>query len=322
MLSAAVRAENYSDFGNTLNGKVAGRLALSENLAVRGSFSTGFRAPSLAQMYFNSTFTNFVSGQAVDVKLANNSDALTTALGIPKLKQETAQNISLGLTATPAKGLSVTLDGYQVTVADRVVLTGGFDDADDIAGPFLQAENVSFAQFFTNAVNTQTRGLDLVVSYAKNLKNAQRINLSAALNVNQMEITDIYTNELLTGKEDSYFGRREQLFLLASAPPMKGVASIDYHKSKFSASLRGTYFAGITLEDWVGSDDVYDPRVTLDLSLSYALSDALRATLGVSNLTDALPTLQDSETEGGGLYDPVQMGSMGRYFFARASYRF
>ena len=322
MLSAAVRAENYSDFGNTLNGKIAGRLALSENLAVRGSFSTGFRAPSLAQMYFNSTFTNFVSGQAVDVKLANNSDALTTALGIPKLKQETAQNISLGLTATPAKGLSVTLDGYQVTVADRVVLTGGFDDADDIAGPFLQAENVSFAQFFTNAVNTQTRGLDLVVSYAKNLKNAQRINLSAALNVNQMEITDIYTNELLTGKEDSYFGRREQLFLLASAPPMKGVASIDYHKSKFSASLRGTYFAGITLEDWVGSDDVYDPRVTLDLSLSYALSDALRATLGVSNLTDALPTLQDSETEGGGLYDPVQMGSMGRYFFARASYRF
>ncbi len=322
LVSGAFRVENYSDFGSTANGKLAARLALSENLAVRGSFSTGFRAPSLAQMYFNSTFTNFVSGQAVDVKLANNYDALTEALGIPKLKQETAQNFSLGLTATPAKGLSITLDGYQVSVADRVVLTGGFDDADDIAGPFLQAENVSFAQFFTNAVNTQTRGADLVVSYSKNLSGAQRISTSAALNVNRMKITDIYTNALLTGKEDSYFGRREQLFLLASAPPMKGVASIDYFNGKLAASLRGTYFAGITLEDWVGADDVYDPRVTLDLSLSYSLTDALRATVGVSNLTDALPTLQDSETEGGGLYDPVQMGSLGRYFFARASYRF
>jgi len=321
-VSGAFRFENYSDFGPTANGKLAARLALSENLAVRGSFSTGFRAPSLAQMYFNSTFTNFVSGQAVDVKLANNSDALTTALGIPALKQETAQNFSLGLTANSSKGLSITLDGYQVSVADRVVLTGGFDDADDIAGPFLQAENVSFAQFFTNAVNTKTQGVDLVLSYSKNLSGAQRISTGAALNVNRMEITDIYTNALLTGKEDSYFGRREQLFLLASAPPMKGIANVDYVNGKFAGSLRATYFAGITLEDWVGADDVYDPRVTLDLSLSYSLTDDLRATLGVSNLTDALPTLQDSETEGGGLYDPVQMGSLGRYFFARASYRF
>ena len=263
-----------------------------------------------------------MSGQAVDVKLANNIDPLTEALGIPALKQETAQNVSLGLTATPAKGLSITLDGYQVSVADRVVLTGGFDDADDIAGPYLQAENVSFAQFFTNAVNTQTRGADLVVNYSKNLSGSQRISTSAALNVNRMKITDIYTNALLTGKEDSYFGRREELFLLASAPPMKGVASVDYFIGKLAASLRGTYFAGVTLEDWVGADDVYAQRVTLDLSLSYSLTEDLRATLGVSNLTDALPTLQDSETEGGGLYDPVQMGSLGRYFFARASYRF
>ena len=146
------------------------------------------------------------------------------------------------------------------------------------------------------------------------------LNTSLALNVNNMTIDRVYTNDQLTGKEDSYFGRREQLFLLASAPPMKANVGLNYTKGKWFASLRGTYFDQVIIEDWVGTDDVYDARLTLDLSLSYALGAKLRATVGVNNLTDQLPTFQDSETETGGMYDAVQMGTMGRFFFGRITY--
>ena len=321
MLGAAGRFENYSDFGATTNGKLAGRYAVNENFALRGSFSTGFRAPSLAQLYFNSTFTNFVSGVAVESKLANNADPVTSALGIQPLKQETAQNISFGFTSTPAKGVTLTVDGYSVDVKDRVVLTGGFGDDDPDVGSILQAQNVSFVQFFTNAVDTRTTGVDVVSTYAKNLAGGI-LNASVAVNINNMSIDRVYTNAQLAGKEDSYFGRREQLFLLASAPPLKANVGLNYTKGKLFTSLRATYFDQVVIEDWVGTDDVYDARVTLDLSMSYAMSEKLRATVGVNNLTDALPTIQDSETETGGMYDAVQMGIMGRFFFGRLTYSF
>jgi len=319
MIGGAARFENYSDFGQTTNGKLAARYAINEKFAIRGSFSTGFRAPSLAQLYFNSTFTNFVSGVAVESKLANNADPITSALGISALKQETAQNMSFGFTAAPARGITLTVDGYSMDVKDRVVLTGGFGDDDPDVGSILQAQNVSYVQFFTNAVDTRTTGVDIVATYAKNLAGGM-LNTSLALNVNNMTIDRVYTNDQLTGKEDSYFGRREQLFLLASAPPMKANVGVNYTKGKWFASLRGTYFDRIVIEDWVGTDDVYDPRLTLDLSLSYALGAKLRATVGVNNLTDQLPTFQDSETETGGMYDAVQMGTMGRFFFGRITY--
>ncbi len=319
MIGVAGRMENYSDFGTTTNGKVAGRFAVNENFALRGSFSTGFRAPSLAQLYFNSTFTNFVSGVAVESKLANSADPITSALGIEDLKQETAQNISFGFTSTPARGLTLTVDGYSMDVKDRVVLTGGFGDDDPDVGSILQAQNVSYVQFFTNAVDTRTTGVDIVSTYAKNLAGGM-LNTSVALNINQMTISRVYTNDQLMGKEDAYFGSREQLFLLASAPPMKANVGLNYTKGKLFTSLRATYFDKVVIEDWVGTNDEYDARITLDFSVSYAMAEKLRLTAGVNNLTDALPTFQDSETESGGMYDAVQMGITGRFFFGRLTY--
>lgn len=320
-LSAATRFENYSDFGSTLNGKLAARLQLTDGVALRASAGTGFRAPSLAQLYFNSIYTDFVSGVAVDKFLAKNNSPVTRALGIEPLKQETSTSFGAGITANFGS-FSATADFYRVQIEDRIVLTGDFYNDDDQIGAVLQSLNVGSARFFANAINTTTTGLDLVMTYNVPLSGAQRLNVMLAANVNNMTIDQVNTSEKLRGKEDFYLSNREKLFILASAPPLKGNLTLDYRTGRWGANVRLTYFDKIELEDYIGELDVYDPRMTLDLSLSHNLSANLRWTIGAANLLNAYPTKQNQETEGGGLYDAVQMGFNGTFLFTRLGFTF
>ena len=226
-LSAALRYEDYSDFGNTITGKLAARYAISDKYAIRGSVSNGFRAPSLAQIYFSSTYTNVENGQIIDELIADNKSVITRAAGIPGLTEEQSINGSFGITAKPTTALSITLDAYYVTIADRIVLTDGFGQDDDSIGATLEALNVGYARFFTNAVDTKTMGLDAIISY-KIYMNDNTLTLTYAGNFNQMEVTAIHTNELLAGKEDNYFSDREEYFLLACAPLVKMHFNVEY----------------------------------------------------------------------------------------------
>jgi iron complex outermembrane recepter protein len=288
-------------------------------LAFRGAVGTGFRAPSLAQVYFNSTFTDFVSGQAVDKIIARNNSPITRTLGIPALTEEKAQTASLGFTAAYGP-LTATVDGYYVAIEDRIVLTGAFGDDDPDIGDELQALNVGAAQFFTNALDTETLGLDVVLAYEARF-GASDLRLSFAGNFNDMTLGDIETSEPLEGKEDVYFGAREQAFLLASAPPSKLNLTLDYERGPVSTNVRLVRFGEVTLIDWLDTEDVYEAKITADASLGFAVSDAVRLTLGGSNLFDTYPTLQDTETETGGLWDAVQMGFGGRFYYARLGVR-
>jgi iron complex outermembrane receptor protein len=316
MVGGAVRFEDYSDFGNTLNAKLATRVRVLDELALRGSVSTGFRAPSLAQIHFNSVFTDFVSGVAVDKLIARNNSPITRALGIPALKEETATSFSVGFTTMPIEGLNVTVDGYYVKIEDRIVLTGAFDESDPDIGADLAALGVGAAQFFTNALDTKTLGLDVIVSYLFSL-GENRFNVSYAGNFNDMELGDVKTSPRLRGKEDIYFGRREQHFLLASAPPAKNSGSVGFDRGRFHATVRVTHFGRITLIDWLDTEDVYHSKVTTDLSLGYDIADNLTLILGSANVFDVYPDMQDTETETGGLWDAVQMGFSGRFLFGR-----
>ncbi len=320
-LGAAVRFENYSDFGNTLNGKLAARLKLTEGLALRASASTGFRAPSLAQLYFNSVYTDFESGVAVDKFLAKNNSPITRALGIEPLKEETSVNLGAGLTYS-RQGLTFSADFYRIQIEDRIVLTGDFYNDDDQIGDVLRALNVGSARFFANAINTTTNGLDMVAAYSGTLGEALRFTATLAGNWNRMTIDRVNTSPALAGKEDSYLSNREKLFILASAPPMKGNVTVDVQGVRFGANVRLNYFGRIELEDYIGELDVYEPRTTIDASLSYRLSPRVRWTVGAVNLLNTYPTRQDQETEGGGLYDAVQMGFNGAFFFSRLGFRF
>jgi len=320
MVAAAVRFENYSDFGATLNGKLAARLAVTDAVALRASVSSGFRAPSLAQIYYNSTFTDFVSGVPTEKIIARNNSPITRALGIPALQEEKALNASLGLTARFGD-FTATIDGYYVDIQDRIVLTGAFEDTDPDIGQELQRLNVAAAQFFTNALDTRTSGLDVVLSWAKAF-NDNRLRLSFAGNFNRMELGDINTSAKLQGKEDIYFGSREQLFLLASAPESKLNLTMDYRRGKFNANLRFVRFGEVTLEDFLGTLDVYEARITTDLTLGLDLSSRMSLNVGAANLFNVYPTQQDTETETGGLWDAVQMGFGGSFYFAKLNFRF
>lgn len=319
-LAGAVRVEDYSDFGSTINGKLASRLEVTKGFALRGSVSSGFRAPSLAQIYFNSTFTDFVAGVPIDKLIAKNDSPITRALGIPKLKEETAVNASGGFTASFGD-FTASVDGYYVKINDRIVLTGAFEDTDPEIGPDLQALNVGAAQFFTNAIDTKTKGVDVVLGWSR-LVGEGRFRASAVANFNDMDLGDITTSPKLQGKEDIYFGTREQKFLLASAPDSKINLTLDYKIHGFDANVRLTRFGEVTIEDFIGTDDVYESKVVTDVTLGYDITGNVFLSAGAANLFNVYPTQQDTETETGGLWDAVQMGFSGAFYFSRLGFRF
>lgn len=319
LVSAAARAERYSDFGNTMTAKLAARLGLSSSVALRASVSTGFRAPSLAQIHFSSTFTDVVAGTFVDKVIAPNGSAITRALGIPELKEETSVNAGVGFTAQIGAA-TLTVDGYRVDIDDRIVLTGAFEDSDPDIGADLQRLGVAAAQFFTNAIDTRSKGLDIVLTHQFRA-GQQSFRWSLAGNFNDMELGAIHTNARLAGKEDTYFGAREQAFLLASAPGSKVALTIDHAYRRIDSQVRITNFGRVSLVDWLDSRDVYKAKATTDVSVGYRVSDRARFTLGAANVFNVYPTQQDTETETGGVWDAVQMGFAGAFYFARLNFR-
>ncbi|WP_412851010.1 TonB-dependent receptor plug domain-containing protein [Chryseobacterium sp. PMSZPI] len=325
MISVAGRFENYNDFGSTLNGKFATRYAFTPQFAFRGSVSTGFRAPSLAQKYYSQQFTNFQGGKLVTIQLASNDSNLAQRVGIEQLKQETSVNGSAGFTFNTGK-FTATIDGYYISVKNRIVLTGNFSRDDLPIDVQKDYPYIDQAQFFSNAIDTKTRGIDLILSYNESLGSG-KITATLAGNYNEMEITKVNTSEQLKGKEDIYLSDREKAFILASAPKTKINLNLNYKINKFNANLQLVRFDKVTLIGYDETEQVYNPKVTTDLSFGYEFSKNLSLTLGSKNLFNRYPTLQTTQvtsgnTESGGIFDPVQMGFAGRQAFARLNFKF
>jgi iron complex outermembrane receptor protein len=355
LISGAVRAENYSDFGFTANLKLATRLKVSDKLNLRGSFSTGFRAPSLPQINFSSTFTTVQGGKISEVRIVPNYLEITRKAGIPSLKQERSTNASLGFTFRPSSSFTVTLDGYWVNVKDRVVLTGQFDATDPDLNPELAQElqdnNIGLAQFFANAVDTRNMGIDLVLDYSKRW-GAKSFRALFTGNFQDMKITKVNVPDELAGSDflrSSFFSDREKAFVLASAPKMKMALNLEYGMAKWTFGMRATYFGKVTLlgygEDGLGIDPqvpldngngyvkdeyIYNGKAPVDLYLGYKFSKAMTITFGSDNIFNVHPDLGVApgatgwayNTETGGPWDAVQMGGNGRRLFARVSFNF
>ncbi|KAA1243703.1 TonB-dependent receptor [Aquimarina sp. RZ0] len=309
LLAGAARFENYSDFGSTVNGKLALRIKAAETVNIRGSVSSGFRAPSLAQIYYNLRFTDFQGGVATETLLSANNSQVTSSFGIESLKEETAINAAVGATASIGN-FTLTLDGYYIDIKDRIVLTGTF------AAP--QIPNVAEAQFFANGVDTETIGMDLVLSWKGNYSFGNLSTIIAG-NVNNMYITDVNTDL----DPDIFFGGREQAFLLASAPRSKFALNVNYSTQKFNAGLGVTRFSDITLIDFTDTADEYSAKFTADLNVGYKITENLKFTIGGNNIFNEYPDQQnDGETEAGGYWDSVQMGFSGAYYYARLDFNF
>lgn len=312
LLGTAFRYENYSDFGNTLNLKMAYKYKLCDNVSLRGSFSTGFRAPSLAQIYFNTSFTNFNSFGASEVLLAANGSAVTQGFGIDKLKEEKSRNGSVGLTGKFGK-FTATVDGYLINVSDRIVLTGYFDATALNLG-------VDSAQFFVNGVSTVTKGVDVVFSW-KNTFGSSKLGATLVGNINSMEVTHVNNGNL---DQETFFGAREIAFLKASAPNSKFGLNLNYERKWFDAGAAFTRFSKVVLVDYAGENDVYDPKIVTDLTLGFQIIKQVKLSIGSNNLFNIYPTKQDEQgnTEAGGYWDAVQMGFSGAYYYTRLNFKF
>ena len=325
LLAGAVRFEDYSDFGQTLNGKLAARVSPSDRFALRGAVSSGFRAPSLHQSFFNTVTVDIVDGRLVETGVFRNDSRLAELIGIPKLKEETSVSVSAGFTANLLDNFSISVDGYLVNVDDRIVLTGAFgndafgDPIPELVALFQQVGATS-GRFFTNAVDTKTKGLDIVATY--DLRSGQsKFRFSLAANFNDNEVQDaLNIPTTLLGQEDIYFGPQERSLIETNNPDTKVNFTIDYNLSKFSALVRNIYFGDVTRNGFpFGISQKHDATIVTDVSLSYKLSSNLRITVGGNNIFDVLPDEQAFENSFFGVfkYAPVQQGFNGSYFFTR-----
>lgn len=338
LLTGAVRFENYSDFGSTFNYKVAGRYKLTENIALRGATSTGFRAPSLHQIHFSRTSTIFVTDGGVttaqEVGVFSNTSRAASLLGIPQLKQEISQNFSLGFTAKiPAAGLKITIDAYQVNIDDRIVLTGQFDPGTDeeLVSIFSQAQATK-AAFFANAIDTKSQGLDVVVSHKVLIgeKGVLTNNLGATFSQTRQD-GEIKASPLLEEKGliSTYFDETSRIYLEEAVPRTKVTLSNSLGLGAFHFYLRNTYFGETTeatnLSDLAADvNPYYSGKVITDLSVGIDLSSDLNLTIGANNLLDVYPDEADASFQSSGRFiysrRSPQFSFGGRFMFARMSF--
>ena len=332
LASFATRFENYSDFGSTINFKLATRLKASDNVNIRAALNTGFRAPSLHQLNFNSTSTIFQDGIPVEVGTFSNDSRAAKLLGIPQLKEETSKSISLGFTAKmPDANLTVTVDGYFVAIDDRVVYTGQF------AGPgtgteldnLLSQANASAASFFANAIDTESKGLDIVLTHKTNIGTDSRLksDLSGTFSKTK-QVGAINASKVLedAGLVNTYFPEDSRIYLEKAVPRSKVNLTNNLTTGKFNVFLRNVWFGEVSeATPTVANQQVYGSKLVTDLSFGYQASESLTLTIGANNLLDVYPDRTIEANRSSGRFDwsrrSQQFGVAGRFLFARLSFK-
>ena len=361
LVDGAVRFEHYTDFGSVATFKFATRYKILDNFNMRGSVSTGFRAPSLQQINFSNTLTSFSGSKLIQSRIERNDDPVTRSAGIPELKQETSVNASVGFSWKPLKELTLTVDGYIVKVKDRIVLSGLFDKGDTTLPAQFTAQipaDIKTVQFFANAVNTTNYGLDIVADYSKKWgKNGIKALLAG--NFQHMTIDEIHVPAALNSNklnQKTFYSDREEAFLLASAPNMKLGLSLEYNFKKWGVGTHLTYFGKIKLLGF-GSATTDNPnqtginpqvptdanasvlvpetfnfkgKLTTDLFASYRFCKKVSVFIGADNVFNVHPELGVNpaakgwfgDNESGGPWDSVQMGFNGLHLFGKLAFNF
>jgi iron complex outermembrane recepter protein len=358
--TVAGRYEHFSDFGDTVNGKLALRWEAFDGFALRGSISNGFRAPSLHQQFFTTTSTNFIGGLPVDISTLAVNSPVARALGSSDLKPEKSVNLSVGFTANPLPGLSLTVDYYNIAIDDRIVLTENLGAAGSGTAAVNAAvkavldsngfQSVGAARFFINGLDTTTQGVDAVLSYRMLDTAIGNWTLTAAYNYNKNKI-DRRINTLgplATIPGIVLFGRVEGLRFTEGQPRDKIVLSADGKISLFGVTVRTTRYGRVispgaanpianptSLTD-LGPDDIrLGAKWITDLELRASPLEMLDLAIGANNLFDVYPDRSPFGARPaaiGGVYPVNQyylpysgfspFGFNGRYLYARATLKF
>jgi iron complex outermembrane receptor protein len=334
--SLAVRHERYSDFGNTTSGKASARFAFTPRFALRGTVSNGFRAPSLAQENYTITTTNFlvINGQNTPIEtgtFAVGSPA-AQALGAQPLKAERARNLSFGAQWQPIRNWTTTVDLYRIDIDDRVIFSSNLQ----LSGPAAAGLNsalqnrgiyVGAARYFTNAVDTRTKGVDVVSTYRMNLAQGARADFTLAYNHNDNEVRHVAATPALLADARLVLADRQTVNrLTVGSPKDKLTLSGDYTRGTWSGHANVTRYGKFTVpQNNVALDQTYDPQWVLDVSAAVRVADNWRVTLGIDNLTNRYPAqvtssgnLNVNGTQPYSIWAPN--GFNGRFFYAKAGY--
>ena len=342
-LDAAIRFEDYTDFGSTFNWKLAGRLAATDNLAVRAAVSTGFRAPSLPQRYFNNTSTIFTLQDGVNVPnevgTFRNDSRIAQLFGIPSLTNESSFNLSAGVVWNVAENFDITVDAYQIDVDDRVVLTSQFSpgSSEEIAS-ILASVNAGRAQLFTNAIDTRTRGIDIIADYNTDLGEGS-LRATLAANFTETNVTNVDIPETLQADPEAFFDREERGRFEDATPQSKVSLLLDYRLNRFVANVFLVRFGEVYARtqdietDAEGNpivdsnnnpvfiDQRFTPKVVTNASIGYNFTETVNLTIGASNLFDVYPDENRKEFRSGERFvysrRATQFGFNGGYYFAR-----
>jgi iron complex outermembrane receptor protein len=302
LFDLALRYENYSDFGGNLSGKLAGRYRVTEDFSLRGSASTGFRAPALQQRYLTKTSTVFQGGIAFDDATLPNDSKAAQLLGIPSLRPEISRSVSFG--ATLKKGrFSLTVDGFSTYVTDRIILTdafqgrnGGNAQEQEIYN-ILLLNNASRGVFMANATDLRTRGIDAIMSYNVRMPGRQSLKIEFAGTYTEREIQgSTKVSDKLKGRESTYMSPINKATLMDGNPKVKGYVSLSYRAGRFNTLLRSTYFGTVTHVEGGGATNWFyvqemGARTTTDLTIGYKLNKGFRVAVGANNLFDVYPDL-------------------------------
>jgi iron complex outermembrane receptor protein len=332
------RYENYSDFGNAVMGKAAARAEVVPGVAVRAAASNGFRAPSLQQEWFSNVSTLFlpdpITGalEPAQVLTSNNLSPVTRRFGIAPLEREKSLNLSGGVVLHPLDNLSFTADGYFVRIADRIMLTSQFPNTNPAVAALLAPfPSVAQAQFFANAVDTETLGLDLVADYSLRT-GAATLAFTLSANFTRTEVTDVNIPQSLVDAfagadpaalETYYFGRAARNRVEDVVPRQRGTASVSYALGPLSALVRANYYGPVEYKpDLPENGEKFGAKTLFDADVGYELTPSLRLSVGAENIFNTFPdenTKPANQSSGRFVYNRnvSQFGWNGGFYYAK-----
>jgi iron complex outermembrane receptor protein len=333
LVAVAARAENYSDFGSTVDGKLATRFEPISGFALRAGVQTGFRAPSLSQSYFSAVSTNFINVGGVNTPFEIRTFAIgspgATLLGARELEAEESVNYSAGITARPFESLSLTADYYSVEIDNRIVLSGNFIDPS--VRTLLENNGifgVSGARYFTNAIDTRTRGIDLVMQYGLSLAPRGLLRFTAGHNQNKTKVTRVApTPPQLAAVSTALFDRVQRALFEVGQPRNNTSLTANYSMGGLSFNVHTQRFGKVTeyMPAVTGAQDqTFGAKWVTDLALSYKFFDRVALTVGGNNVTDQYPDTAITANQTRGIYpfdaSSSTWGINGAYYYVKASY--
>ena len=336
----SIRAENFSDFGETLDGKIAGRLKVTEFFNLRGSIGTGFRAPTPGQLSTTNVATIFDGGtEPIARGLFPATNPVSASLGAQPLDPEKSVNISFGGTASFGD-LSLTVDAYQIEIEDQFQAVSNISVTDEIRADLLAAgvpgaDTVGRINFFQNAFDSKTSGVDVVATYTKDWGDSGTTTLTGSLNFNEFEIESVNisnTQGTDDPSDDTPLFNDEAVFDFENASPnTRGVFTVQHEIDALTLLARANYYGEFTVSNFLtGNPDLqfqeFGSEVQFDLEGTYAFTDDFAATLGVRNVTDEYPDEGDPalrETTNGRIYRSDSVADwQGTFYYLRLSKMF